>query len=107
MLHGGLPTVVYNGIKNERVGAVEYVKMETANPLAWLEDLYARGVTCVMVEGGTRVLQGLIDAGTWDEARIEVSPRRVGQGVAAPAIGGNVTARHNIDGNVILLKSPQ
>ncbi len=107
LLHDGLPTVVYNGIKNERVGAVEYVKMETANPQAWLENLYARGVTSVMVEGGTRVLQGLIDAGAWDEARIEVSPRRVGQGVAAPAIGGTVTARHNIDGNVILLKSPQ
>jgi diaminohydroxyphosphoribosylaminopyrimidine deaminase/5-amino-6-(5-phosphoribosylamino)uracil reductase len=54
-----------------------------------------------MVEGGTKVLQGIIDAGIWDEARIEVSPRRVGQGVVAPRIEGALVARHLIDGNTI------
>jgi len=80
---------------------VEYVKLDTDKPQRWLEDLYRRGVTSVMVEGGTRVLQGLIDAGIWDEARIEVSPRRVGQGVTAPVINGRIVARHLIDGNTI------
>ena len=54
-----------------------------------------------MVEGGTLVLQQMIDAGVWDEARIETSPRRVGQGVAAPVIDGTIIARHSIDGNII------
>jgi hypothetical protein len=54
-----------------------------------------------MVEGGTQVLNFLIQGGLWDEARIEVSPRRVGQGVAAPAIGGCVASRLMIDGNII------
>ena len=101
LLTDGLPTIVYNGVKNETAGAVEYVKLDTDKPQRWLEDLYRRGVTSVMVEGGTRVLQGLIDAGIWDEARIEVSPRRVGQGVTAPVINGRIVARHLIDGNTI------
>lgn len=101
LLTDGLPTIVYNGVKNETVGAVEFVKLDTSCPRAWLEDLYRRGITSVMVEGGTQVLQGMIDAGTWDEARIEVSPRRVGQGVIAPQIDGRPVARHQIDGNTI------
>ncbi len=101
LLIDGLPTIVYNGVKNDVVGPVEYVKLDTDKPQSWLEDLYRRGVTSVMVEGGTRVLQGLIDAAAWDEARIEVSPRRVGQGVAAPRIKASFLARHLIDGNVI------
>ena len=106
LLTDGLPTIVYNGMKNEAIGAVEYVQLDTTNPRAWLEDLYHRKVTSVMVEGGTRVLQGMIDAGAWDEARIEVSPRRVGQGVAAPHIEGHCVSRSLIDGNCITRMVP-
>ena len=90
----------------ERKDSLEYVKLDTSHPQFWLEDLYRRGVTSVMVEGGTRVLQELIDAGTWDEARIEVSPRTVGQGVTAPVIDGQIASRELIDGNTITLLRP-
>ena len=102
LLHDGLPTIIYNGVKNEVNGIVEYVKLDTSKPDAWLEDLYRRGVTSVMVEGGTQVLQGLIDAGAWDETRVEISPRRVGQGVKAPVIDLAPTAQYLIDGNTIV-----
>ena len=101
LLTDGLPTIVYNSMKNETVGTVEYVKMDTSKPQPWLEDLYRRGMTSVMVEGGTQVLQQMIDAGTWDEARIETSPRRVGQGVTTPAIEGHEIKCLFIDGNQI------
>ena len=101
LLTDGLPTIVYNGIKSGICGAVEYVKMDTSNALSWLNDLYRRCVTSVMVEGGTVVLQALIDQGIWDEARIEVSPRRVGHGVPAPVIDGRVQEQYLIDGNQI------
>ena len=107
VLTDGLPTIVYNGIKDEACGAVQYVKMDTLQPQSWLEDLYRRGVTSVMVEGGTRVLQGLIEAGVWDEARIEVSPRRVGQGVKAPLINGHQSSQYHLDGNTITYLIPQ
>ena len=101
LLTDGLPTIVYNGVKSETQGAVEFVKTDTDAPMTWLSDLYRRGVTSVMVEGGAQVLNHLIEVGLWDEARIETSPRKVGQGVAAPAIDGLVASRHLIDGNII------
>ena len=106
LLTDTLPTIVYNGKKNEVAGAVEYVKMDTSSPRSWLEDLYRRGVTSVMVEGGAVVLKELIDAGLWDEARVEVSPRRVGKGVDAPVIDGQVVSREAIDGNTIIYLIP-
>lgn len=106
LLTDTLPTIVYNGKKNGMVGAVEYVKMDTSSPRSWLEDLYRRGVTSVMVEGGAVVLGELLDAGLWDEARIEVSPRRVGEGVEAPVIDGHVGSREVIDGNTIVYLRP-
>lgn len=107
LLNDGLPTIIYNSMKSETCGVVEYVKMDTSHPDAWLADLYRRGVTSVMVEGGTQVLQQMIDAGAWDEARIEVSPRRVGHGVAAPHIDGYEVDNHHIDGNTIKRLHPR
>ena len=107
LLTDGRPTIVYNSVKNETCGVVEYVKIDTENPQSWLEDLYRRGVTSVMVEGGAVVLQGLIDAAAWDEARIEISPRQVGQGVKAPIIDGGPAVRHEIDGNTIIYLKPR
>ena len=101
LLNDGLPTIIYNGLKNEVIGAAEYVKKDSADPMEWLTDLYHRGLNSVMVEGGLKVLQQMIGCGLWEEARIETSPRLVGQGVAAPAIDGQLVSRHLIDGNVI------
>ena len=106
LLNDGMPTIIYNSMKNETRGVVEYVKMDTSDPQMWLTDLYRRGITSVMVEGGTDVLQQMIDAGAWDEARIEVSPRRVGQGTAAPSIKGSVRKQYLIDGNQITYLIP-
>ena len=61
----------------------------------------------VNAEGGTQVLRQMIDAGTWDEARIETSPRRVGQGVVAPHIAGRHATRYLIDGNTISTLVPE
>ena len=107
LLNDGLPTIVYNGVKSEERGPVTYVKMDTSDPRSWLEDLYRRGVTSVMVEGGTDVLRQMIAAGTWDEARIETSPRRVGHGVPAPAINATCRSRIILDGNTITLLANQ
>lgn len=106
LLNDGDPTIVYNGLRNGTEGAVEYVKMPAGMPQAWLQDLYRRGVTSVMVEGGAQVLGELINARLWDEARIETSPRRVGHGVPAPIITGNTLSRLQIDGNSIVTLVP-
>lgn len=45
---------------------------------AMLDELFSRGITSVMVEGGATVLQSFLDSGLWDCARIEISPLSLG-----------------------------
>lgn len=47
-------------------------------------DLYRRGITSLMVEGGPTLLQSFFDAGLWDEVRIEHGDKPLGSGIAAP-----------------------
>lgn len=50
-----------------------------------LAQLYAYGITSLLVEGGPTVLQSFIDSGIWDVARVETSPVSIGPQGAAPA----------------------
>ena len=101
LLTDGLPTIIYNGIKSQTCGAVEYVKTDTTDAQSWLSDLYQRGVTSIMVEGGAVILHAIINQEVWDEARVEVSPRKIVHGVTAPSIDGRPVAQYFIDGNTI------
>ncbi len=49
-----------------------------------LKELYANGITSVMVEGGASLLMGFMECGLWDEARVEVSPVKLGSDGKAP-----------------------
>ena len=86
LLTDGLPTLIYNNVKDGKEGSVEYVRIDTSSPMAWLADLYGRGITSLMVEGGACVLDGLLGAGMWDEARIETAATVLGGGITAPAV---------------------
>ncbi|MBR4388175.1 MAG: bifunctional diaminohydroxyphosphoribosylaminopyrimidine deaminase/5-amino-6-(5-phosphoribosylamino)uracil reductase RibD [Prevotella sp.] len=68
-----------------------------------LKDMYAEGILSLMVEGGRRTLQSFLDAGLWDELRIETSPLTVGDGTLAPELPATVMpiAHETIDGNKI------
>ena len=52
-----------------------------------LEDLAGRGIHSIMVEGGTTLLNHILETGVWDEMHIEVAPEiTIGEGVAAPNV---------------------
>lgn len=94
LLSDGLPTIVYNNEKSCSNDLVEYVKIDLSTPAAWLADLYSRNITSVMIEGGACVLNEMIEAQLWDEARIETATSIVlGKGVKAPLIRGGVVAK--------------
>lgn len=102
VLTDGDPTLIYTKSKNLKEGAVEWVSLDTSQPASWLEDLYRRGVTSVMVEGGANVLTQLIASGLWDEARIETAPTLLHDGVPAPAITGQELSKEIHDGREIV-----
>ena len=69
-----------------------------------LDELYNRNIQSLIVEGGARTHQYLLDAGLWDEIRVETAPVTVANGTKAPKLPDEVgvVSRREYDGNVII-----
>ena len=80
--------------------------MDTSSPPLpqLMSHLYERQVQSLLVEGGAATHQSFIDAGLWDEIRIEVSPVLVGNGTRAARIPEDARTKKTeaIDGNRIV-----
>lgn len=70
---------------------VEYVQLDFDRDILpqIMEVLYREKLQSLMVEGGSILLQSFIDAGCWDEAYIERSEVKLGDGIKAPRLNGN------------------
>lgn len=86
LLDGSQATLVYNQLRDDSKPNLEYVRLRSEGN--WipdiLTDLYQRKVQSVLVEGGPTLLNSLIEANCWDEARRIRSPKAIGEGVLAP-----------------------
>lgn len=51
-----------------------------------LKELYNRKIQSVIIEGGTKTLQGFMKKKLWDEARVFSSNQKFGRGVPAPEL---------------------
>ncbi len=82
----GGKTIILNLVKNEIVGNVEFIKLESLNTSAILDALYQLKIISVFVEGGSSTLHHFIVDENWDEARVIVGKNRFEDGVKAPKI---------------------
>lgn len=66
-------------------------------------DLHQQHIQSLMVEGGAKTLQSFIDAGLWDEIRVETSGLLVSGGTKAPVLPAGLTLwQHEVyDDNVV------
>ena len=101
ILTDGAKTLIYNSVKSKITGSAQWAQVDIM-PSSWLEDLYCRGITSVMVEGGASILRQFINSNCWDEMRVEISPLRLGSGVKAPNFTASNIIHTTIDGNEIL-----
>ena len=69
---GTIPSLILNSKRDASSGNVVYKKMQKEKkiPESILTTLYDAQILSVLVEGGRKLLQSFIDAGTWDEMRI-------------------------------------
>jgi diaminohydroxyphosphoribosylaminopyrimidine deaminase/5-amino-6-(5-phosphoribosylamino)uracil reductase len=69
---------------------VRYIGISEGEPLLpqVLRELWNEQVLSLIVEGGAATLNGFIQAGLWDEARIIRSPAVLGRGLEAPGVPG-------------------
>ena len=87
------PTLCYNTRKTETHQNLEFVQIPEDSS-SWkarihfvLDDLYARQIQSVLVEGGAILLSFLISQGWWDEARVFQAPINFEKGLSAPSPG--------------------
>lgn len=55
-----------------------------------IDDLYQQGIQSLIVEGGRQTHESFIEAGLWDEIRMEVAPITVADGTHAPQLPSNI-----------------
>lgn len=80
-------TLVYNCMKDEKLNNLVFIKIERKNFLHQLfADLHDRSIQSVIIEGGSTLLNQIIELGLWDEARVFKSERLFHKGIAAPKL---------------------
>jgi diaminohydroxyphosphoribosylaminopyrimidine deaminase/5-amino-6-(5-phosphoribosylamino)uracil reductase len=84
-----IPTLIFNGIKNETIENLEWIRLPEINPTAILKELHSRKIQSLLVEGGGQVLSQFIQSGLWDEARVFTSQSIFEKGIFAPTLNQN------------------
>jgi diaminohydroxyphosphoribosylaminopyrimidine deaminase/5-amino-6-(5-phosphoribosylamino)uracil reductase len=89
LFDGKVRTVVFNRLRHEEGGAVEYYQLGTDSSLVQQVSmaLTQLKIQSVLVEGGARLLQSFIDEDYWDEARVITNNElRLPGGLPAPEL---------------------
>jgi len=82
-----VPTIIFNTIKNKEEGTTRYIKIIEKTFLQdCIKQLYLLNIGSVIVEGGATILNLLIEAGLWDEARVFTAKHEFGSGIKAPVL---------------------
>lgn len=79
-------------------------------PIAQLmDDLYQHGIQSLIVEGGRQTHESFIEAGLWDEIRVETAPLTVTDGTPAPKLPAKVKVHSQqvYDKNMIVTYTKQ
>lgn len=103
-------TLVFTEHPKASSGRTQYAGIDAAQPLIpqVLHQLYQRQVNSLLVEGGTRLLQGFIDSGLWDEARVFVNPdKHFDKGIQAPGLDfGHTTSVPSGNDHLFIVPNP-
>ncbi|MDN5201791.1 bifunctional diaminohydroxyphosphoribosylaminopyrimidine deaminase/5-amino-6-(5-phosphoribosylamino)uracil reductase RibD [Fulvivirgaceae bacterium BMA10] len=97
-------TICYNLLKEEEKNNLVYVKLNEADFLeSMIQDLYQRKVMSVIVEGGASLISAFIKLNFWDEARVFISKKTFGEGIAAPVLNGEISGEEKIEDDLLRL----
>jgi len=69
-----------------------------------IDDLYQHGIQSMIVEGGRMTHEAFIEAGLWDEIRVETAPMVVGGGTKAPQLPSDIYIYNKVEygGNQVI-----
>lgn len=95
LFDGSVPTLIFTAGELPADGNnLTYVGADFSRPLVpqILAELAGRKIDSLLVEGGAQLLTSFLEAGLWDEARVETAPVCLGSGIEAPVMDGRAGA---------------
>lgn len=95
------PTLVFNKEENSTNNNIERIKIDFTSNVEdqILHALHQRNLLSVIIEGGPGLLNGFVNRGLWDEARVFYTPHVLGTGKKAPMVEGKVLEEVEIEGD--------
>ncbi len=100
-------TICYNLIKQEEKSLLVFVKLSEKDFIKDLvNDLFARDIQSVIVEGGAQTLQLFLDGGWWDEARVFTSRQTFTEGAKAPTMEARIDKSEFVFDDQLLIYKP-
>jgi diaminohydroxyphosphoribosylaminopyrimidine deaminase/5-amino-6-(5-phosphoribosylamino)uracil reductase len=101
LLDGSAPTLIFTEMKEKRSDKAEYVQLKFDAGLLKnvMTELYKRNIQSVIVEGGAKLIDSMTAQSLWDEARVFISKRRLGNGVHAPALHKQPVSTKELQGD--------
>ncbi|MCH7409573.1 bifunctional diaminohydroxyphosphoribosylaminopyrimidine deaminase/5-amino-6-(5-phosphoribosylamino)uracil reductase RibD [Belliella sp. DSM 111904] len=98
------PTICFNIVEEAVFENLEYVKLDPDFQIADIfKVLYERKIQSVLIEGGTFLLNKIIEAELWDEARVFTGQVHFNKGIPAPRIIGVRKDRLDVMGDALEL----
>ena len=81
-------TIVFNCVKEEVKGNVEFVKIDWHDKVKQVLDYcYTHHISSIIIEGGTNTIYNFMNSHQWDEARVFVNAaKNFEHGIAAPDV---------------------
>lgn len=82
-----IPTLIFtqNNPPDDQYQQTSFIQLEDGDFLpSLLRELHRRNIQTLMIEGGRILLEELLRAGLWDEARLFISPQYLHNGLPAP-----------------------
>jgi diaminohydroxyphosphoribosylaminopyrimidine deaminase/5-amino-6-(5-phosphoribosylamino)uracil reductase len=105
LFDGTVKTIVFNSLKNEVTGNIEFVKIDFGKKMIHqiLKNLYQQNIQSLIVEGGKQLLESFIQEKLWDEAYRFVGNKLFVNGIKAPNISGGIIHLEKFDSDQLFI----
>jgi diaminohydroxyphosphoribosylaminopyrimidine deaminase / 5-amino-6-(5-phosphoribosylamino)uracil reductase len=105
LFDGTVKTIVFNSLKNEVTGNIEFVKIDFGKKMIHqiLKNLYQQNIQSLIVEGGKQLLESFIQENVWDEAYRFVGNKLFVNGINAPNISSGIIHLEKFDSDQLFI----
>ena len=84
-------TIIFNATESKQQNNIHFIKIDFTNLIQKiLSTLFAKNISSIIIEGGTKTIELFMKTNMWDEARVFINPvKEFKNGVKAPEININ------------------